>query len=57
MISETCRNCKHVLWLIGSGMGVRCNANLENTIPVPISIVEEIDCMFEEKLNDYDKNK
>lgn len=24
MISEDCKNCKHVLWLLALGLGVRC---------------------------------
>lgn len=34
---KVCYNCKHFLWMVGIGMGVRCAINLENGLPKMLS--------------------
>ena len=30
---KVCFNCKHMLWMVGVGMGVRCSIIRENGLP------------------------
>lgn len=56
---RVCYNCKHMLWMVGIGLGVRCGYTIDNKTKPPMIpnlryTCENFNSKFE-KLKEYEK--